>query len=648
MDTLRLSVIIVNYNVKYFLEQCLNSLKRALEEIPHEIIVIDNNSSDGSAEYINKKFSQLTWIQNRENIGFSKANNQGIETGQGDYLLLLNPDTLINEDTFKISFDLIKELNHLGALGVKMIDGSGQFLPESKRGLPTPFVAFTRFSGLAKLFDKSKFLNRYYLGYLDPEGTHEVDVLCGAFMLIPREVINKVGPLDEDFFMYGEDIDLSYRIQQAGYKIYYTGKTSIIHYKGESTKKESFDYVKTFNNAMLIFAKKHFSAQKAKWYKIVIVIGIYLRAATSLISQVVQKLKNPLFDFLIIATLLWLQKELWENVYYQNDHYYPDSYEWINIPFYAFIWTMAIHFPKKQTYFNQLKYIGIATLILFAIYGLLPLDYRPSRFLIILGVVTISLYTRLKSWVMDRILNVSNANKPNLLIVGDSENANRILQNLEYAGVDFNYSGYLSQSQKQDFHWIGYIDDLPFKVNDLSIDEIIFSSESLSFQQITQWMSKLGSDISYRIAGDDASGIIGSISKNTSGQLYTFDAKYRVQDPYVLFMKRWTDIVCTLLLMIFSPIVIWFVQEKLKFFPNCWDVLLGRNSWVSYHRNDPNLDKLPILKQGILNPIMRYDYKLHKSQLIHKMNQLYAKEYTPVKDVKLIFGSVKFLGNSST
>ena len=418
-----LSVIIVNYNVKHFLEQCLKSLDRALDGISHEIIVVDNNSTDGSGNYIQSKFQHVIWIQNQENVGFSRANNQGIQQSKGRYVLLLNPDTLVNEDTLKVSLDLLTSNKQVGALGVKMLDGSGQYLPESKRGLPTPFVAFSRFSGLAKLFSKSRIFNQYYLGYLDRDETQEVDVLCGAFMMIPKSVLDQVGLLDEEFFMYGEDIDLSYRIQQAGFKVWYTGKTSIIHYKGESTKKESFDYVKTFYNAMLIFARKHFSSQRASWYKLLIISGIYLRAASSMLSRIAKKLFEPTIDFILIATILWGQKELWENIYYHTDQYYPDSYLWINIPLYALIWTSAISLPKKGTYLNKIKYIGIGTLVLFAVYGLLPLEYRPSRFLIVLGAVTIAIYARIKTWLTDRILNLSSASKPNLLIVGDAKSA---------------------------------------------------------------------------------------------------------------------------------------------------------------------------------------------------------------------------------
>ena len=255
---MELSIVIVNYNVKHFLEQCLHSVLKASENIAAEIFVVDNNSVDGSAQFIPEKFPEINFIANKKNIGFARANNQAIKKTKGKYILLLNPDTVVEEDTFSKIISFMEKHPDAGGLGVKMIDGKGNFLPESKRGLPTPWVAFYKMFGIARLFPKSKKFGKYHLSYLNENQIHEVDVLAGAFMLPRKSVLNKIGLLDESFFMYGEDIDLSYRITQAGFKNYYFPETTIIHYKGESTKKGSLNYVRMFYNAMIIFAKKHF------------------------------------------------------------------------------------------------------------------------------------------------------------------------------------------------------------------------------------------------------------------------------------------------------------------------------------------------------------------------------------------------------
>jgi GT2 family glycosyltransferase len=216
----KISVIIVNYNVEYFLEQCLNSVRKALENVSGEVFVVDNNSIDGSVEMVAQKFPEVNLIANKDNRGFSKANNQAIELSSSEYVLLLNPDTVVEEDTFTKVIQFMNDHPDAGGLGVRMLDGKGNFLPESKRGLPTPSVAFYKIFGLSRLFPKSKRFSQYHLGNLSEFETNEIDILSGAFMLMRKEALDKVGLLDEAFFMYGEDVDLSYRIQLGGYKNY--------------------------------------------------------------------------------------------------------------------------------------------------------------------------------------------------------------------------------------------------------------------------------------------------------------------------------------------------------------------------------------------------------------------------------------------
>ncbi|NBQ48979.1 MAG: glycosyltransferase family 2 protein, partial [Sphingobacteriia bacterium] len=234
---MQLSIVIVNYNVRHFLEQCLYSVFKATEHLESEVFVVDNNSVDGSAALIRERFPQVIFIQNSQNLGFSAANNQALRLAQGKYALLLNPDTVVQEDTFTKTLAFMDAHPDAGGLGIRMVDGKGCFLPESKRGLPTPAVAFYKIFGLAKLFPQSQTFGQYHLTYLDKEKTQPVEILSGAFMLMRKEALDKAGLLDETFFMYGEDIDLSYRLTRAGYQNYYFADSSIIHYKGESTKK---------------------------------------------------------------------------------------------------------------------------------------------------------------------------------------------------------------------------------------------------------------------------------------------------------------------------------------------------------------------------------------------------------------------------
>ena len=262
---MQLSVIILNYNVRYFLELCVLSVQNALSNIDSEIIVVDNNSHDDSCEMIKQRFPNVTIIQNNENLGFPKGNNIGVGHAKGEYICILNPDTVVAEDTFTkiLAFARLlhsSQLNDsIGIIGCKLIDGAGKFLPESKRGVPTPWIAFTKIMRLYKLFPKSRFFGKYYAGHLEENQTGKVDILVGAFMIMKRELYLEVGGFDENCFMYSDDIDLSYVISKTGKSNYYFHETTVIHYKGESTIKDE-TYMKRFQQAMNFFYKKHFSS----------------------------------------------------------------------------------------------------------------------------------------------------------------------------------------------------------------------------------------------------------------------------------------------------------------------------------------------------------------------------------------------------
>jgi len=279
-----LSVIIVNYNVRYFLEQCLNSVIKASEGIDCEIFVVDNNSADGSCAMVSTCFSQVRLIRNKENAGFAKACNQAIRQSSGEFILLLNPDTIVDENAFTECLGFMRSHTDAGALGVKMIDGNGRYLRESKRAFPSPLTAFFKMAGFSKAFPLSPLFSRYYMAHIDIDQIAEIEVLPGAFMFIRKETLEKTGLLDENFFMYGEDIDLSYRIINAGYKIYYYPEVKIIHFKGESSKRSPLNSTILFYRAMLVFSEKHFRGKNKLLFEVLIKPAIYARGTVSLIT----------------------------------------------------------------------------------------------------------------------------------------------------------------------------------------------------------------------------------------------------------------------------------------------------------------------------------------------------------------------------
>ena len=298
---MKLSVVILNYNVRYFLEQCIISVQRSLKSIDSEIIVIDNNSSDDSCQMVKSIFPEITLIENKDNVGFSKANNQAVKVAKGEYVCILNPDTAVSEDTFIKSLNYAESISDLGALGVYLMDGTGSFLPESKRNLPTPKASLLKLMGLGK---------SYYANHIEKRGQGEVSVLVGAFMLLKRSVYNEVKGFDEDYFMYGEDIDLSYKITKAGYKNHYLGGTSILHYKGESTKKDAA-YLDRFYGAMLIFYKKHFHTNMV--FNSIVKMGVAIAKKTNIPSNSANGKTNVNKNTYVLTENLLLLKNLSEN-----------------------------------------------------------------------------------------------------------------------------------------------------------------------------------------------------------------------------------------------------------------------------------------------------------------------------------------------
>lgn len=320
---LDVSIIIVNYNVKFFLEQCLYSVERACSSVSAEIFVIDNNSSDGSREYLEPLFPNVQFIWNKENKGFGKANNQVLQQCKGNYVLFLNPDVILPEHFFNKCFTFLSEHPDAGALGVKMIDGSGVYLKESKRGFPSPKNSFFKLSGLSALFPHSAFFSGYYFAALRPDRPGKVDVLAGACMMLSKEAAGATGGFDESFFMYGEDIDLSYRIQQAGFQNYYFPGTGIIHFKGESTKKLSREYVRHFYGAMSLFARKHY--QKNKIVYALMLLFIFKGALLASMKMYIQNLASKIFvkrgrDSASLQSFVWADESCFNKVLRLSSH----------------------------------------------------------------------------------------------------------------------------------------------------------------------------------------------------------------------------------------------------------------------------------------------------------------------------------------
>ena len=299
---LKLSVIIVNYNVKYYLDQCIRSVLRAFEAMntPAEIIVVDNHSADGSVDYLEQRYPQklypmVRFVRSAHNLGFARANNIAIRQSRGEYVLLLNPDTIVGEDALKASVDFMDVHEDAGAVGVRMLGAQGRRAMESRRGLPTPMVSFFKMLGFCNRWPHHRLFGKYYMGYLPWDEPSQIEVVSGAYCMLRRKALDEVGLLDEDFFMYGEDIDLSYRVLKGGYHNYYL-PVDILHYKGESTQKSSFRYVHVFYEAMLIFFRKHYSGMTFL-LSLPIKTAIYAKALMALVGMLSERMRKSLGFF---------------------------------------------------------------------------------------------------------------------------------------------------------------------------------------------------------------------------------------------------------------------------------------------------------------------------------------------------------------
>jgi O-antigen biosynthesis protein len=648
-----LTVVIVNYNVQYFLDQCLKSVFRSGSKLEMEVIVVDNYSVDGSIEMVQEKYPQVTLIANDENVGFSRANNQAIHIARGRYVLLLNPDTVVEDDTLPQVVRFMDEHPDAGGLGVKMLDGQGRFLPESKRGLPTPAVAFYKIFGLARLFPKSKTFGKYHLGYLDQDQVNEVDVLSGAFMLLRKQTLEKTGYLDEDFFMYGEDIDLSYRITQAGYKNYYFPDTRIIHYKGESTKKSSVNYVLVFYNAMIIFARKHFSRKNARLFTFLINFAVYFRAAIAIINRFLKKILWPLLDALIIFAGLYFIKSSWEEQVFQGPHY-PPEFMYFIVPAYILIWLFTVYFSggydRPLKILRIVRGIGMGTVIILVIYALLPLSLRFSRALILLGgawaLFSMLLSRSLLSLLRQKTLRAEESHSKRIIIVGDGEEAARIVQMIRQAGNSA-FIGLVSlQKQKPQLGgYVGIIAQINEIIEIYHIDEIIFCAADMSSQAIIDHMSALKDQrVNFKIAPPESLYIIGSNSIDTYGDLFTININ-AVNKPANRRNKRLFDIVACGFILLSLPVNIFLVKNPFGLFRNLFSVILGRRSWVGFH---PVLQtgKLPKIKKGVLFPGDMIRNKLLDQETLNNLNSLYAKEYRLENDLNILIKGWRHLGRN--
>jgi GT2 family glycosyltransferase len=638
---MKLSVIIVNYNVKAYLEQCLRTVFAALEEMAGEVFVVDNLSTDGSVEMVREKFPQVRLIANRENVGFSRANNQAVRESSAEYVLLLNPDTVVGEDVFRKVVAFLDADPRIGGLGVKMIDGKGRFLPESKRGLPTPAVAFYKIIGLARLFPRSRLFGRYHLGHLPENEAAPIEILSGACMFLRKSVLDEVGLLDEKFFMYGEDIDLSYRITLGGYDNWYFPEARIIHYKGESTKKSSVNYVFVFYNAMAIFARKHFARSGPQLFSLLIRAAIYLSAAGAIVTRFLRSALLPILDAVFILGGVLVLEALTGG---------PASlFQWgYLIPMTLLVLAWAGLFGA---YDRPVRLLNVAKALALPFFAVLLgnwFDGNTGSWLGAFGPLALVVGTML---VLARLLlhvlrvrgyNLRGRERQRVLVIGSAEESRNVLALLWQRYFGLGRQEQLDPSVA-DMADAGSL--IRRRIRKQGIDEVVFCAKDLKWGRIIALMDELERTGSlFKIAQPAREFIIGPSTIESLQDLLIID-DHAVNSAVARRRKRTLDIVLSILFLATLPIGAWFVRDKAGFVRNILDVLRGRRSWFGYFQDGNRFLRLPRMRPGVLDPISAGHLR-PASLTVQRVNLEYAKDYRVWRDLRCVLRNFHDLGEA--
>ena len=647
-----LSIVIVNYNVKEFLTQCLESLYRSETDYTFEVIVVDNASTDSGESRITKAFPEVRWIANTENVGFGRANNQGFEAAKGTYTLILNPDTVVQEDTLEVCLNYLKSHPEVGGLGIKGIDGAGQFLPESKRGLPTPMTALWKITGLSRIFPKSAFFARYHMGHLDPDKNHKVDILVGCFMMVPTQLLRAVGGFDPRYFMYGEDIDLSYELLKSGHENHYISDSQIIHYKGESTKRGSLNYVKMFYQAMIIFAKKQFSGSSALAYTLLIYLGIYLRAGLALLARLAKSAATPIIDILLLAFTLDQLKSYWEhNHRFINGGSYPDTYTYYVQGSYILFWLLALALSGVYTKNTRpaviARSMAIATLVIGFIYGLLPEALRFSRALLLLGGLggsaMLILWRSIIGLLTGKHLFTPPVQRPRMLFLGTDSGKASLQKLLSENGIvpAFFFHDTATENEPVD------LAKLQANIQLHNINECVVESNTWPASVLMQIMSSVGTQTNVKSLVTGGPYIVGSNSSLNQGEAYGL-GRFNVANTNYRRQKRLLDIALSLLLMLSFPLsgtlAALFGRGKgcALWLTNFGKLLTGKATLVGYSIEEAKKNHLPVLPAPIFDIATGIPKILNVSQSASALVTNYAKEADLKSDLRQLWQLSKF------
>lgn len=650
-----LSIIIVNYNVKEFLLNLLASLEKASKNISSEIIVVDNNSTDDSIALVKQKYPSVITIENKNNVGFGIANNQGLEIAKGENILLINPDTLVKEDTLETMIRFLDDNSEVGIAGCKVLNPDGTLQLACRRSFPRPWVSFTKVIGLSKMFPKSKLFAKYNLTYLDENDSNEVDAISGSFMILKKEVYEKVGGFDKDFFMYGEDLDLCYRIQQAGYKVFYVSSTEIIHYKGESTKRSTIDETKVFYGAMQLFVRKHLSSSIL--VGLILQFAIFVRKLLAFANVNKLIILGVVLDLIAFLALIKISESLYSHSTWEG---FPEIFfPWVYIvPAISQIIISALFGSYKRNTLSVLR--SIISLFIGLIF-ITSITFFFKQFAFSRAVVLMTYGFSFVNFSLWRIIlkifflkkeNVFNAQHNTVLVGIDNKAitlANKLKENLT---SNYNLIGLIGLEIKDignKIHGhkvIGSLDNLKKVLVENKISKVIFSSESIEFNKVFSSVAESqGENVDFLMSGSELDYMVGKSTIAQIENVSLLKIHYNIATTTHKIIKRFFDFISSLLGLLFLfPFVsvAQLVNSKSSEFTDAISklprVLIGEMSLVGPQKSS-YYSKLYLGKPGITG-LWFTETNNSNNDESKRQNLFYAKNQNIWLDLEIIGKSI--------
>ncbi len=672
--TIDISVVIVNYKVKEYIANLLNSLYKAQQNLSLEIFVVDNASGDGSREFLTERFPNIFFIQNDENLGFGKANNLAINQASGKYILIINPDTLVSEDTLTKMVSHMEKHPNCGAAGCKILNPDGTFAPESRRTVPSIWSSSAKLLGLSSLFPKSRLFGAYYMSWLDENEPARIPVLSGAFMFWRAEVLKSLQGFDERFFMYGEDIDLCYRIQKTEYHIDYVPATSIIHYKGESTQKDNLKYIKLFNKAMYQFYDKHYNTAYSSIFRVLIYLAVALKTIFSFSMSFIRKSKLLFLDVLLFNVAFSLVYIIRFSINL-SEIFEPERFRFFAVNLIvSVIYLVAASFigsfkDKGQSLSNHLKSL-IITFIGIVIISFFANQFAFSRLVLGVGfILSAALTISIRFFVTNKantgIQRTGRIRNAKILIVGDVMHVKEVVNKI-HSRPDWHYevigTVQAEEGDVKDEKAIGDISQLSELVKAYNIDQVFFVLASISYQRMLHSINKLQNEnIVCKLIPESMDFILGKSNVEYLESIPLVKVEFEYSRPANVFIKRVFDILLSLplFLILFITVSASAVLSKkhkvrfngLVFFKNGkaakWKnrfhamayILSGKMSFVGspFYQEKGNYSKY---KKGITGLVQVNESKMLSIEDREQFDIYYLQNYSIWMDIDILAKSL--------